>query len=385
MSNKYGKFTDSRETPDTLFAPGARAIPEDLDALARNTLDNPIVQAVLESAEGFVMVLDEHRQVVAANAELLHALGMSSGDPLLGLRPGEAVGCSHVPEGPSGCGTSAACSLCGAVLAILAAQTGGLPVDGECWLNLHREGRLEACEFRVRATPLPLERSRLIVLVLVDVSARKRQDVLESLFQHDIANTLQSLSGWAEVIQDRNTDPREAGRKILEISLRIKRQVSFHRLLMKAEKGSFVAQFQWLPVRDILTRIEELFAPHRLARERKLTIRLPGQEASVRSDPDLLLRVLENMVTNALEATPPGGQVEVWYVPGQPTFHVRNPGELPEDVALRIFQRSFSTKGSRGHGLGTYSMKLFTETYLGGHISFTSNAEEGITFTLSLV
>jgi len=288
MLDKRGQFLYSREKLGTFFAPGERAMPEDLDALARNTLENPIVQAVLESAEGFVMVLDMHRQVLAANPELLHALGLSSGDNLLGLRPGEVLDCTHVPEGLSGCGTSAACSLCGAVLAILAAQTGDLPVDGECWLSLHRGGRLEAIEFRIRATPMALGTSKLIVIVLVDISAKKRQDVLESLFRHDIFNTLQGLSAWAEIIQSNDaTDPREAGRKILDISLRLKRQISYHRLLLET------------------------------------------------------------------------------------------PGQLPEEIALRIFQRSFSTKGSKGRGLGTYSMKLFTETYRAGTYPFQTTLAKG--------
>ena len=52
---------------------------------------------------------------------------------------------------------------------------------------------------------------------------------------------------------------------------------------------------------------------------------------------------------------------------------------MPKRVQLQIFQRSFSTKGN-GRGLGTYSMKLFTEKYLQGRVSFESTEEEGTTF-----
>ena len=45
----------------------------------------------------------------------------------------------------------------------------------------------------------------------------------------------------------------------------------------------------------------------------------------------------------------------------------------------RIFQRSFSTKGSPGRGLGTYAMKLFGESVLGGQVDFETGAE-GTTF-----
>jgi sensor histidine kinase regulating citrate/malate metabolism len=46
-----------------------------------------------------------------------------------------------------------------------------------------------------------------------------------------------------------------------------------------------------------------------------------------------------------------------------------------------MYTRSFSTKGS-GHGLGTYSIKLITEKYLQGRVSFVSNREEGTRFTV---
>jgi sensor histidine kinase regulating citrate/malate metabolism len=54
---------------------------------------------------------------------------------------------------------------------------------------------------------------------------------------------------------------------------------------------------------------------------------------------------------------------------------------MPVDVQLQIFQRSFSTKGN-GRGIGTYSIKLLTEQYLNGKVSFVSNESEGTRFSL---
>ena len=56
---------------------------------------------------------------------------------------------------------------------------------------------------------------------------------------------------------------------------------------------------------------------------------------------------------------------------------------MTREVQLGVFQRSLSTKGS-GRGLGTYSMKLLTERYLKGHVSFTSTASGGTTFTIRI-
>jgi signal transduction histidine kinase len=56
---------------------------------------------------------------------------------------------------------------------------------------------------------------------------------------------------------------------------------------------------------------------------------------------------------------------------------------MPKEVRLQVFQRSFSTKGA-DRGLGTYSVKLLTEKYLKGKVSFSSQQGEGTTFFVLL-
>jgi len=91
------------------------------------------------------------------------------------------------------------------------------------------------------------------------------------------------------------------------------------------------------------------------------------------------------MLKNALEASSVGGTVSMR---GKGAgdfveFRVHNDGCMPRSSQLQVFQRSFSTKGN-GRGLGTYSIKLLTERYLKGTVSFTSTEEEGTTFRVSL-
>jgi signal transduction histidine kinase len=97
-----------------------------------------------------------------------------------------------------------------------------------------------------------------------------------------------------------------------------------------------------------------------------------------------LLRVLINIVKNALEATPPHGRIRLWCEREESsiTFKVWNVGEMPPEVALRVFQRYFSTK-DQGRGLGTYSIKLIGEQYLKGSVDFTTSSE-GTVFSFRL-
>lgn len=65
-------------------------------------------------------------------------------------------------------------------------------------------------------------------------------------------------------------------------------------------------------------------------------------------------------------------------------FWVHNPGSIPAGLQSQIFHRSFTTKAGAGHGIGTYSVKLFGERYLGGRVGFTSDESAGTEFTFWL-
>jgi sensor histidine kinase regulating citrate/malate metabolism len=52
-------------------------------------------------------------------------------------------------------------------------------------------------------------------------------------------------------------------------------------------------------------------------------------------------------------------------------------------IQLQLFQRSFSTKGA-GRGIGTYSIKMFTEKHLGGQVRFDSFEPVGTIFQVML-
>jgi len=119
--------------------------------------------------------------------------------------------------------------------------------------------------------------------------------------------------------------------------------------------------------------------------------------AELVTDPVLLGRVLVNMVKNAFEATPAGGQVRLWCErESSPNgtavlesgdalaFHVHNPGRDSARSRRAYFPALVHHKAGTGHGLGTYSMKLLGERYLGGKVSFTTGAEAGTVFSIRL-
>ena len=81
------------------------------------------VDALLDRLPYSTVVLDDHRQIIAANQRLLESVGRASLEGILGLRPGELFHCIHSKETPWGCGTSQACSFCGAGQTVLITLT----------------------------------------------------------------------------------------------------------------------------------------------------------------------------------------------------------------------------------------------------------------------
>ena len=115
---------------------------------------------------------------------------------------------------------------------------------------------------------------------------------------------------------------------------------------------------------------------------------VPGASAlTLESDRVLVNRVLGNLIKNALEASDPGQQVTVSGAlidETQVRFTVHNVTVMPREVQLQVFQRSFSTRGGAGRGLGTFSVKILTSRYLGGRVEFSSDQHRGTMFSVTL-
>jgi signal transduction histidine kinase len=367
----------------THFAPAERATLEELRQEAEACLGHPVASFLMHALDGLVLILDVHRQVLATNDRVLEIVDPKDGSPL-GRRPGEIFGCAHHLEGPGGCGTSHACAHCGAVLAILEAQTTNRAIHSECLLTLRHGDLIESAEFEIVASPLTVGPHQFIAVVLHDLSAVKRRDALERLFYHDVSNLMQGIRGWADLLASGVTTARGVAQKLAHLTDLLDRELKSHRAMAQAEHGELKPRVRAILPLEILRDVGDLLDHHELARERKVAI-LPAPEEFIHTDPELLSRVVLNMAVNAVEASTLGetvtlsAQREGAFL----RFQVHNPGEIPEENRSRIFQRSFSTKGTAGRGLGTYAMKLFGEGVLHGEVGFETGPE-GTTFWIRL-
>jgi hypothetical protein len=150
----------------TFFAPAERASEDELWRGLELVSQDLGAQLLLQRSPGLAALLNEHRQVLAVNDNVLKVLGIESVGAVIGLRPGEALGCIHAAEMPGGCGTSFPCADCGAVLAILACMVQDCPVEGPCTIRVERQGQPVELVFHARCVPLEISRRRFLLLFL---------------------------------------------------------------------------------------------------------------------------------------------------------------------------------------------------------------------------
>lgn len=209
---------------------------------------------------------------------------------------------------------------------------------------------------------------------------------------HEINNPVAVIQGNLDVLRDilgPAAEPvRQEIRLIHEQVDRIRQIVT--KLLQFARPGEFAGYTETLDVNEVIADCV-LLTRHNFDRrairiEREL--RAAGTIEFNRSE---LQQVLINLIVNALQAMPDGGQLSLassdWHEDGQAVgarIRVRDTGHgiAPEDLS-HIFDPFFTTKKASGTGLGLSISYTIIERY-GGRITVESRPGEGTEFVLWL-
>jgi signal transduction histidine kinase len=220
-----------------------------------------------------------------------------------------------------------------------------------------------------------------------DLTIQEQRAALERTFFHDISNVITGLLGASSMMQYKD----EHGRLVLSQQIqnlieRLSREVEIQRCLNRQNTPIYQVSRRDIRLGLIIEEIENLMCHHPLGRDKFLIVNNPDPSQTIQSDQTFLLRILTNMILNAFEASNKGDEVRLMIEADSQatTFSVWNPTAIPEDIGRRIFQRYFTTKPGAGRGLGTYTMKLLGEVYLGGEVAFHTSEMAGTTFWLKL-
>ncbi len=344
------------------------------------------IQKIINSYPHVSVVLNQDRQIILSNQQLVKVAGLERLEQAFGERPGDVMQCIHSSEN-NGCGFSNSCRYCGIINSIKDSQAKGITVTRDCRITTTRDGRLVFHDFQVNCAPLNLYGKHYTLVNLFDISSEKRNQMLENVFFHDILNRLGGLTGLVQIIKSENTQPElDEYIDVLDtIGELVVEDIQIQRFLKAAENANLIVNIREYSAFDIVDSVRKQIAFNPVLKSRNLEVCTTCADFRLKTDAALLKRILLNMAKNAAEASPENAEIKISCStkPGYAVFSVNNAGTIPEDVRLQIFQRSFSTKGS-GRGLGTYSMKLFGENYLHGRVYFRTNEKLGTTFTIEL-
>jgi signal transduction histidine kinase len=234
----------------------------------------------------------------------------------------------------------------------------------------------------------------------VQASQRSQRDFIANV-SHDLKTPLTSIQGFAQAVLDgAASDPQSLQRAasiIYEEAGRMHRMVQDLLELARLDSGATGLEQEPLQIAVILQSVIEQFAPQLAQQQATLSSHIDPALPLLQGDAERLARVFTNLLENALNYTPPGGQVEISALLAAGWVEIRiadqGPG-IPEDELGRIFERFYQTDKSRarrqpgGVGLGLAIAREIVQAH-GGSISAhnrqSTASPEGVTGSVFVV
>lgn len=210
---------------------------------------------------------------------------------------------------------------------------------------------------------------------------------------HELRTPLALMRTELDGALARERDPKENRRVLLEMQREVERMTRMvDRLLMLARADAGALHPAVTPV-DVADTLYEAAARWRPEAERK-AVRIEVQAPDtgrVKADPDLLRRVLDNLLDNAVRHSPTQGAVRLsaelddgdWRL----DVHDSGPG-VPAEARALLFRRFARLDGHRyrsegGAGLGLALSLAIAEAH-GGSLVLVDNGSPGALFSLRL-
>jgi two-component system, OmpR family, phosphate regulon sensor histidine kinase PhoR len=245
----------------------------------------------------------------------------------------------------------------------------------------------------------PNEKPSGAVVVLHDVTElrrleRVRQDFVANV-SHEFKTPLTAIQGFAETLLAGALDDPENNRRFLEIirnhAMRLARLTNDLLKLARIEAGKMELEFSSVGLLELIEACTETTLLKANRKEITLEITVPPQLPAVRGDAALLRDVLQNLLDNAIQYTPPRGHISVAATAGarEAVITVTDTGiGIPLADSERIFERFYRVDAARsreagGTGLGLSIAKHIVEAH-GGKLWVESKVGQGSKFSFSL-
>jgi two-component system sensor histidine kinase/response regulator len=233
-----------------------------------------------------------------------------------------------------------------------------------------------------------LEKSRQKLEKLLQL----REDMAYAVI-HDLRNPVVVIGLACELLTLTNLTEKQS-QKVNQIAFsaqKLNHQLNSLLLMAKLESGKELLNPKPVNLSVMLQEVVNEFEAQTLKKAINLTATIPEAKRLVMADPDLMKRVLENLLNNAIKFSPTNGYVsmEVEYPVETNTVkvYVRDLGSgVKDELKQSIFQKyeiGQRFEGIAQTGLGLAFCKMVIDAHQGS-LSITDNQPQGAIFTLEL-
>ena len=228
------------------------------------------------------------------------------------------------------------------------------------------------------------------------VRARELRDDLVRAMVHDLRTPLSSILSAVELLVRLQQSQGQAGELLALIELSAGNMLGLIEQILDVERlehGTLPLSFKETSLQSLLRRALQVQSHLASDKHLKLACHVPADDATAVLDPDLISRVLQNLLANAIRYSPTGETIEVslsrppingddgdtrdWLI----SVADCGPGIEPA-LAGRLFDK-FVRGVDGGSGLGLTFCKFVVEAH-GGTIWFEAAPERGTVFSFTL-
>jgi PAS domain S-box-containing protein len=332
-----------------------------------------------------IVALDEYFHLLELNPAAEHVLGIAASEAV-GRECSEVLSCQNLNRMKL-CGTSSC------PLQRVLQQKKPLPNE-ELILGIEAD---HMCEVSVSVTPVTIDQEDYAVFTARDLSALKVANQVRanfvSMVSHELRTPLNSVHGFIDLLlQGHMGELNEEQRMYLGYAqegvqqlISIVQDILF---MTRSDLGQFEIKQQEVQMRVLARQVISGMQPQASKASVVLSAEIPPDVPLLYVDPQRIKQVLNNLISNAIKYTPPGGTISIsasrlseeWVM-----LSVIDTGYgiLTEDRP-HVFERFYQSnqrEQSRmgGYGLGLSIARLIVEQH-GGTISFESVLEQGTTF-----
>ena len=225
----------------------------------------------------------------------------------------------------------------------------------------------------------------------VDITERKNAERLAAIgatagmVGHDIRNPLQAMTSDVYLAKTElaSTPDSEEKRNALGSLEEIEKNIDYINKIVADLQDFARPLIPHAEETDLKLIIDGLLTKNCVPDNVQLTVKVEEDARKIVADPSFINRIIVNLVSNAVQAMPKGGELEIhaFKEVNDVILAVKDTGiGISDKAKAKLFTPLFTTK-PRGQGFGLAVIKRMTEA-LGGTVSFESKEGKGTTFII---